>query len=70
MKKTIVLPLFKAGQYKKALEELAQLQPAIDVFFDKVMVMVDDKALQENRLALLGTVRDLFLHAADISQLQ
>ncbi|MHA7840783.1 MAG: glycine--tRNA ligase subunit beta [Gammaproteobacteria bacterium] len=69
-KKTIVLPLFKAGQYKEALEELAQLQPAIDVFFDKVMVMVDDKALQENRLALLGTVRDLFLHAADISQLQ
>lgn len=69
-KQAVVLPLFETGQYSTALGELAQLQPAIDDFFDKVMVMVDDKPLQQNRLALLSTIRNLFLHAADISQLQ
>ena len=70
LKTAVVLPLFRQGEYAKALEELAQLQPAIDGFFEEVMVMVDDKSLQNNRLALLSSIRDLFLHAADISQLQ
>ena len=69
-KQAVVRPLFESGQYLKALGELAQLQPAIDDFFNEVMVMVDNKSLQQNRLALLSTIRDLFLHAADISQLQ
>ena len=42
--------------YEAALLEIAKLRPAIDNFFDKVMVMVDDDNLRANRLALLQTV--------------
>jgi glycyl-tRNA synthetase beta chain len=34
------------------------------------MVMVDDNALKNNRLALLQQIRGLFLHIADLSRLQ
>jgi glycyl-tRNA synthetase beta chain len=33
------------------------------------MVMADDEALKNNRLALLGDIRALFLDVADISRL-
>ena len=42
----------------------------IDNFFDHVMVMVEDEALKNNRLALLQQMRALFLHIADVSRLQ
>jgi glycyl-tRNA synthetase beta chain len=41
----------------------------VDAFFDGVMVMADDAALRNNRLALLAQLRALFLQVADISQL-
>jgi glycyl-tRNA synthetase beta chain len=65
-----VMPLYQAHRFTEALKELAKLRPAVDVFFDKVMVMVDDKDVRANRLALLGKLSDLFLEAADISRLQ
>ncbi len=64
------LPLFAAGDYGAALKRLAGLRPAVDAFFDKVMVMVDDAAVRDNRLALLNSLSELFLGAADISRLQ
>ena len=63
-------PLFAAGDYGAALKRLAGLRPAVDAFFDKVMVMVDDTAVRDNRLALLNNLSELFLGAADISRLQ
>src|SRR5579859_7162342 len=42
--------------YETALLEIAKLRPAIDKFFEKVMVMVDDDKLRANRLALLQTL--------------
>ena len=63
-------PLFAAGDYGAALKRLAGLRPAVDAFFDKVMVMVDDTAVRNNRLALLNSLSELFLGAADISRLQ
>ena len=66
---TVVRPLLDAGDYTKALTELARLRAPIDLFFDDVMVMADDKALRNNRLALLGELRALFLDVADISRL-
>ncbi|WP_252494570.1 hypothetical protein, partial [Escherichia coli] len=42
----------------------------VDAFFDKVMVMVDDKELRINRLTMLEKLRELFLRVADISLLQ
>ncbi len=65
-----VRPLFAAGEYAKALTVLAALREPVDTFFDKVMVMVDDRSLRSARLSLLDQVRNLFLHAADISRLQ
>lgn len=60
-------PLFESGDYTLGLAELAQLKDSVDGFFDDVLVMCDDKAVQNNRLALLQRLRDIFLKVADIS---
>lgn len=65
-----VTPLFDAGEYTPALQRLAGLREAVDGFFDKVMVMTDDRDLRRNRLALLTRLNGLFLRAADFSRLQ
>jgi glycyl-tRNA synthetase beta chain len=65
-----VTPLFDARDYEGALKKLAGLRATVDTFFDKVMVMADDVALRNNRLALLNALRDLFLRVADVSRLQ
>lgn len=64
-----VKPLLEARQYTEALSALASLRDPVDKFFDDVMVMADDKATRDNRLALLGQMRALFLDVADISRL-
>ena len=64
-----VLPLFAAGDYEAALLSLAELREPVDTFFDDVMVMADDVALKNNRLALLNSLRGLFLRVADLSVL-
>ena len=58
-----------AHDYEAALREIATLRPAIDKFFDKVMVMVDDDNLRANRLALLQTVVKEFSTIADFSEI-
>jgi len=65
-----VTPLYQAANYQAALAELAKLQPAVDAFFDKVMVMVEDAEVRHNRLLLLAKLREHFLSIADISLLQ
>ena len=64
-----VLPLFASGDYEAALLSLAELREPVDQFFDDVMVMADDVALKNNRLALLNSLRGLFLRVADLSVL-
>ena len=64
-----VLPLFENGDYASALSSLASLREPVDSFFDEVMVMADDEAIRNNRLALLNRLRNLFLRVADISLL-
>lgn len=68
-KASVVAPLFAAREYTQALAALADLQQPVDAFFDSVMVMCEDAALQQNRLALLQQLRGLFLEVADISYL-
>lgn len=60
-------PLFEAGDYTAGLAELAKLKDSVDGFFDDVLVMCDDKSVQNNRIALLQRLRDIFLKVADIS---
>ncbi len=64
-----VTPLLTNNDYEKALCSLASLKKPVDDFFDDVMVMCDDEALKNNRLALLNTLRSIFLEVADISLL-
>ncbi|HEU5443435.1 MAG TPA: glycine--tRNA ligase subunit beta [Steroidobacteraceae bacterium] len=55
--------------YTGSLALLAQLRPAVDAFFDQVMVMDEDPKLRANRLALLAQMRELFAGIADLSRL-
>jgi glycyl-tRNA synthetase beta chain len=65
----VTKPLFAARNYSQALARLSELRPAVDAFFDGVMVMSDDVAVKNNRLALLAKLRDLFVRVADLSRL-
>ncbi|MEO5573985.1 MAG: glycine--tRNA ligase subunit beta [Gammaproteobacteria bacterium] len=65
-----VMPMLHRGDYTQTLTRLASLRPAVDEFFDKVMVMADDSAVRANRLALLNKLSELFMHVADLSRLQ
>lgn len=65
-----IAPLFDKGDYTTAMKKLAALRPEVDDFFDKVMVMVDEEAIRDNRLALLSGLSQLFLRVADLSRLQ
>jgi glycyl-tRNA synthetase beta chain len=64
-----VTPLVDKRAYAESLGRLAELRAPVDAFFDDVMVMTDDEALRNNRLALLAELRSLFLDIADISRL-
>lgn len=65
-----VEPMFDAGDYEAALTQLSSLRDPVDAFFDSVMVMADDEAIKNNRIALLNTMSQLFLRVADLSRLQ
>ena len=58
------------GDYRAALEQLGQLKEPIDLFFDQVMVMVEEENLRLNRLHLLAAVKVLFNRLADFALLQ
>ena len=58
----------KAEDFAAAMTALAALRAPVDLFFDKVLVNSDVAAERENRLKLLGQVRDLMGRVADFSQ--
>ncbi|MDH3718662.1 MAG: glycine--tRNA ligase subunit beta [Planctomycetota bacterium] len=64
-----IAPLLDERRYSDSLRRLAELRTPVDSFFDDVMVMADDEAVRNNRLALLTELRALFLDVADISRL-
>ena len=61
--------LAAARRYAEALERIATLRPAVDAFFDKVMVMAPDAALRRNRLSLIAEVAGRFSSIADFSEI-
>lgn len=65
-----IAPMLADADYKSALTVLAGLRDDVDLFFDNVMVMCEDRAIKYNRLALLQNLNRLFLKIADISRLQ
>ena len=55
--------------YEAALLEISRLRPAVDKFFDKVMVMVEEEKTRANRLALLRSLVHEFSTIADFSEI-
>jgi glycyl-tRNA synthetase beta chain len=62
--------LGSAEAWPLAYGVLAELRPAVDGFFDDVMVMDPDEAQRDNRLALLRSLRELLAPLADFGRLQ
>lgn len=56
-------------EYLKALEKISELQEPLNEFFEKVMVMVDDLDMRNNRLALLKRISGCVGTVADFSKL-
>ena len=48
------------------LDELMKFAPAVDNFFEKVMVMAEDEKIRENRLGLIACLRKVFLIIGDL----
>lgn len=60
---------FESGDYIGAMQTLARARAPVDAFFNDIMVMADDPAIRNNRLALLGQLHTLMNQVADISRL-
>ncbi len=56
--------------YPAILQAVAALEPAVDAFFDEVMVMAEDPRLRANRLALMRRVASIFSDVADFRKIQ
>jgi len=66
---SLVADLRLQKNYGEALRQIASLRPAIDTFFDKVMVLVDDPKVRANRLAQLAFLENEFSPIADFSEI-
>ena len=64
-----VAKFISKGDYVQALETIAGLRQPVDAFFDSVMVMVEDEAVKNNRLALLTGISGLFAGIADFRRI-
>lgn len=60
---------FLRRDFEAGFNEMSKLKTDIDGFFNKVMVMVNDENIKNNRLAILKNINELFLKFADFSQL-
>lgn len=57
------------ANYRAALEAIATLRPAVDLFFDKVLVNAPDSRVRENRLRLLDLILTEFSAIAGFSEI-
>ena len=68
IEESVLNSLYKK-EYDKALEQFIALKEPVDNFFDKVMVMVEDVEIRENRLSLLKKISETMLLICDLSKL-
>lgn len=64
-----VLEAYARGAYGEVLAMLAPMKPAVDAFFEDVLVNAEDPALKANRLALLAGLHELMNMVAELSRL-
>ncbi len=60
----------KDGTVETFVASLRRMTPSITALFDAVLIMDEDAAVRENRLALLQRVAGLSAGVADLSQLE
>ena len=59
----------RAGHYRDALRVISELRPAVDRFFNDVLVMAEDEAVRKNRLTMLAELLSEFSTVADFSEI-
>jgi glycyl-tRNA synthetase beta chain len=60
--------LVDTGDFARAQNMILKMQAPLSTFFEKVLVMTEDKKIRQNRLALLHAISGLLLQVADYSQ--
>ncbi|MHB8095634.1 MAG: glycine--tRNA ligase subunit beta, partial [Candidatus Aminicenantales bacterium] len=63
-----VAPMIAKGDFARAQSIIFRIQPSLNTFFEKVLVMAEDKKVRQNRLGLLQAIRELLIQVADYSQ--
>jgi glycyl-tRNA synthetase beta chain len=63
------LGFIQKKDYDKALDLLSSLNEPISNYFEKVMVMVEDENLKNNRLALLRKIYNIMMMVGDLSKI-
>lgn len=61
---------FANNNFMPIMDAMAKLRPLVDAFFDKVMVMAEDKKIRENRMNLLFAIMCRMNRMADFANLQ
>jgi glycyl-tRNA synthetase beta chain len=61
-------PMVARGDFARAQGIIFKLQPVLNTFFDRVLVMAEEKKLRQNRLGLLQAIQGLLAKIADYSQ--
>jgi len=61
-------PMIARGDYARAQGIYFKIQPVLNTFFDKVLVMAEEKKVRQNRLGLLQSINRMLLGIADYSQ--
>lgn len=61
--------LIKDKEYDQALDQMISLREPIDMFFDNVMVMVDDEDVKNNRLGLIKKISNTMMMICDLSKI-
>jgi len=64
------LPSVVEGDVDSFLKNVSTLIPSITIFFEKILVMAEDKKIKENRLGLLQRIASLSNGVADSSKLE
>ncbi|MFI3300202.1 MAG: glycine--tRNA ligase subunit beta [Candidatus Gastranaerophilales bacterium] len=64
-----ILKINLDNDYASLLEQLKDINPVVEKFFEDVLVMDKDEDIKENRLALLTLLKQKYEHIADFSKL-
>lgn len=65
-----IVTALKAEKYEDAMQQLANLQPAVNSFFERVTVNAKEPDLRKNRLKLLAKIRNFINSIADFSKIE